>query len=188
MTINDLLARRGLSKYALSKLSGVPYTTLNDLCSGKSEIAKATAGTVVQLARALGVTVEDLLATDDDRCDFELFKSNACHSLKRNGDWKFVAKTYGGDEIRSYFVRGWYPECLYLLAMADYISRINGLPQWAEYDNLREIKLSEPLYPMGILLKCSFSGSDEPKRKALIEAIPEFLRHNIVEADVRNVV
>ncbi|MCM1527227.1 MAG: hypothetical protein NC091_08280, partial [Bacteroides sp.] len=56
------------------------------------------------------------------------------------------------------------------------------------YDDLRCCKLKETLYPSGILTAAFVSGTDAPKTKALQEAIPEFLRFNIVESEVRNVV
>ncbi len=31
-------------------------------------------------------------------------------------------------EIRDYYNRKWYPESLYLLAMLDYLSRVNDIP------------------------------------------------------------
>jgi hypothetical protein len=37
------------------------------------------------------------------------------------------------------------------------------------------------------LILCAAFHSDEPKETSLREALPEFLRHNIVERDVRNV-
>jgi hypothetical protein len=38
------------------------------------------------------------------------------------------------------------------------------------------------------LTLCAAAGSDAWKERSRAEAIPEFLRHNIVEAEVRNVV
>lgn len=65
---------------------------------------------------------------------------------------------------------------------------MNGVPVCTWYDDLRCCKLREPRYPSGILAAAIVSGSDAPKTKALQEAIPEFLRFNIVESEVRNVV
>ena len=92
------------------------------------------------------------------------------------------------DSIRWYFERKDYAKSLYLLAMLDDISRLNNIPLCTDYDDLRQYRFAEPIYPNGILCLCFAFKSDEPKKKALQEAIPEFLRFNIVESDVRNVV
>ena len=40
---------------------------------------------------------------------------------------------------------------------------------------------------IGIVVRCAASGSGQPKQESIEAAIPEFLRHNIVEAEIRNV-
>ena len=84
--------------------------------------------------------------------------------------------------------RCWYPECLYLLAMIDYISRLNDIPLCTNYNRIRQLKLREKIYPVGIELADMVSDSGEMKIKAELSAIPEFLRFNIVENEVRNVI
>lgn len=123
----------------------------------------------------------------DRRCDFTCFKSGVGHHLKRSGDIGFILDTLQSDDIMYYYEKEWYPECMYLLAMLDYISRINDVPLCDKYDFLRNKKLSEIIYPTDILLQCYILKTDEPKEEALREAIPEFLRFNIVESDIRNV-
>ena len=56
-----------------------------------------------------------------------------------------------------------------------------------DYNDLRKAKLDEMVFPVGIQLLCTMLNSEEPKEKSWQEAIPEFLRHNIVESDIRNV-
>ena len=55
--------------YRLAQLSGVPKTTVIDICSGKSSIEGCNAGTVRQLAGALGCSMEELMKTDAARYD-----------------------------------------------------------------------------------------------------------------------
>ncbi len=187
--IADLLAQRGMTGYSLSKRSGVPYTTLNDICNNKTSLEKCSAETVFRLAKELHVTMEELLEPYlEKRCSFELFKSNVCHQLKRLGDIDFLVETLDRVTIREYYNRKRYPECLYLLAMVDYISRINQVDLCEEYDALRKQKLSEVIYPAGVITLCAAENSDAPKEQALENAIPEFMRFNIVESEVRNVV
>ncbi|MBQ7605987.1 MAG: XRE family transcriptional regulator, partial [Firmicutes bacterium] len=75
-----------------------------------------------------------------------------------------------------------------LLAMLDYLSRINDVPICTKYEDIRACKLREPIYPAGVLLTSEVMKSDEPKRIAEEEAIPEFKRFNIIESEVRNIV
>ncbi|MEE8814944.1 MAG: hypothetical protein SOH60_00575 [Lachnospiraceae bacterium] len=121
------------------------------------------------------------------RPSFEVYKSAICHRVKEKGDIDFLIDTLEGNEIRTFFDRGWYPESFYLLAMVDYLSRVNGVSLDNEFDDLRGYKLEKTLYPAGILLIATAEGNDNALKRALKEAIPEFLHFNIVEGNVRDV-
>ena len=58
MIIDDLLAKRDMTKYKLAVEAGVPHATLNDICSGKTKLEKCSAETVYKLAKTLGVSME----------------------------------------------------------------------------------------------------------------------------------
>ena len=60
MTVSELMNEKKITKYRLSKDSGVPYTTVNDICSGKAQLKKCSAETVYKLAKALDVSMEML--------------------------------------------------------------------------------------------------------------------------------
>ena len=47
-----------MTKYRLAVLSGIPHTTLNDICSGKTKLQKCSAETVYKLAKTLNVSME----------------------------------------------------------------------------------------------------------------------------------
>ena len=86
MIINEKLESKNLTKYRLSKESGVPQATINDICSGKTDLEKCAAGTLYRLAKVLGISVEEILESTkaDNRTSFETFKSNTCHHLNVN--------------------------------------------------------------------------------------------------------
>ena len=189
MTFNRLIQNKKISAYRLSKDSGVPYMTINDLINSKTSLTKCNAETVYKIAKALDTSVEELIAPYmKKRPAFELFKSNVCHKLKELGDIDFLADLLKSGEIIDYYDMEWYPECLYLLAMFDYISRVNDVPQCSEYDKLRSMKLSSIIYPSSVLALDLATKTNKAKKEAWDKAIPEFKRFNIVENEVRNIV
>ena len=194
MDLTSLLKERNLSVYQCSKESGVPYTTLLDILKRKTRIEKCTAETIYKFVKALNVEMEELLIEcfkEDDtipyRRDFEIYKSNVCHLVKDKGDIDFIIDTLKKNEIRTYWERKWYPESFYLLAMVDYLSRENDLPLCNDYKDIRNYMLPEPLYPRDIILTAQLDALLDVKEQSLKEAIPEFLRFNIVESEIRNV-
>ena len=189
MYLDYQLQQKKLTIYRLSKESGVPYATLNDICNCKTRLEKCSAETVYRIAHALDTPMDNLLAPlMEKRSSFELFKSSVCHRLKELGDIDFILDTLQRDEIRAYYQRKWYPESLYLLAMLDYISRLNNVPLCKEYDDLRSAKLDHTIYPTSVLAMCAVMEDTQAKEKARREAIPEFLKYNIIENEVRNVI
>ena len=112
MLINEQLEKQNLTKYRLSKKSGVPQATINDICSGKTDPEKCAAGTLYRLAKVLGVSVEDILESSrqEYRSSFETFRSNTCHHVKDMGDVDFMLDLLETDRIRELYDRHWYPE------------------------------------------------------------------------------
>ena len=58
---NAALQHSGLSMYALSKRSGIPYTTINELHNGKNDINQCAVSTVWRLGAVIGVPPESLM-------------------------------------------------------------------------------------------------------------------------------
>ena len=133
--------------------------------------------------------MEDLLAPCFwERSSFENFKSTVCRRVREAGDVGFLLKTLESDEIRTYYDLQWYPECLYLLAMVDYLSRKNLIPIDTEHDDLRSMRLEKPVYPASISAMTAAAGNDQALREAEQTAIPEFRRFNIIENEIRNTI
>ena len=65
------LQEKGLSMYRLSQLSGIPKTTVIDICSGRSAIEKCSGKTIRQLSIALDCTMEDVMELTPSVCDPE---------------------------------------------------------------------------------------------------------------------
>lgn len=129
------------------------------------------------------------LLFNENRVTFDIFKSNICHLVKHMGNLDFIKELLQIDIISEYYYnRQWYPEALYLLAMLDYLSKENGIPICTKYNSIRAAKLSKTIYPTDVIIMSKVLKSDEPLQTARKEAIPEFLRFNIIESDIRNVV
>ncbi len=194
MSINEVLAQKNITKYRLWKESGVPQATISDICTGKTSIEKCSAETIYRIAKVLDVSMESLIAPAVQRAEeerrrpsFELFKSNTCHMVKDMGDIPFIIQLLETNQIRKLYEKKWYPEALYLLAMLDYLSRENHVPICKNYNDIRTVKLQRPVYPSSVVIMCKTLKSDAPKEECYRMAIPEFLRFNIVESEVRNV-
>lgn len=64
MNLQEYLDSHSITKYHLAQLSGIPKTTIMDICSGKSSLQKCSARTVQQLAKALNCTMEYIMSLD----------------------------------------------------------------------------------------------------------------------------
>lgn len=60
MILDDLMHKKGMSRYRLAVTAGIPHATLNDLCSGKTKLERCSAETMYKLSKALGVSMEQL--------------------------------------------------------------------------------------------------------------------------------
>ena len=58
--LKDYLKKREISIYSLAKETGVPYSTLNDLCNNKVDIENCKAGVLKALSENLKITMDEL--------------------------------------------------------------------------------------------------------------------------------
>ncbi len=186
--LKTILKERNLTMYQCAKLSGIPYTTLSEVVRGKTKIEKCSAETVYRLSKILNVSMEDLMRDSlEERLDFEIFKSNICHRVKDTDEIDFIVAELQADDVSKYWRRGWYPEAFYLLAMVDYLSRLNDIPLCTKYDAIRTRSLKEPLYPRDVMMAAKLHSDLDIRERCRKEAIPEFMRFNIIESEIRNV-
>ena len=75
MYLNILLKNKNLSLYKLSKLSGIPLTTLNDLVNEKVDISKCNSKTIFALCKFLDIDINNLLSNEIElNKDFVTYK------------------------------------------------------------------------------------------------------------------
>ena len=189
MDYTFLLKDKDMTIYECSKKSGIPYSTLSDLLHGKTQMERASFRYAFYLAKTLGLTMEELYEQIHvpERVSIETFKNQVRHDLKEIGDMQFVEKTVRTDIINRYWHFEWYFESLYMLAMLDYLCRINNLGVVSKYDPLRSYKLPETSFPADIVLAANLNRNLDIRREAIEQSIPEFIRFNIVEKEVRDV-
>jgi len=111
-----------------------------------------------------------------------VFKSRICHSLKEMGDIDFMLDVIKKDRIRTAWDNKSYFEAFYTLAMLDYLSQLHNIPLCTRYNDIRERKLSEPVYPTGLLLLKRVTR-DHTQNTPL----SEFQKYNIYEYNIRDV-
>ena len=186
--LETILKEKNMTMYQCAKLSGIPYTTLSEVVRGKTRIEKCSAETVYKLSKTLHVSMEELMELSvEERLDFEVFKSNVCHLAKEYGQLDFIIHVLQEDEIGHYWNKKWYPEAFYLLAMVDYFCRLHSIPLCDKYDDIRKRTLEKPLYPRDVLMAAKLDSHHDICEQCRREAIPEFLRFNIMENEVGNV-
>lgn len=185
----DAILRRGMNLHQCSERSSVPYTTLRQLAFGKSDIRRCRAMTLRRLSLALGMPMEDILRPymrwGFDGVPWEAYKSRIQHMLKWMGDREFIRDAVKNIVPAYYFMRGHAAECLYLVAMVDYVCRENGISPFEGFEPFRKMKFAEPIYPADAIMAQTLGI--EIGREIEENAIPEFVRHNIIEGDVRDV-
>jgi transcriptional regulator with XRE-family HTH domain len=192
MTLSQRIEKNKMTKYQLADETNIPYSTLYDLCSGKTSLYKTSAHNICKLAKSLNTTVESLLEGDKHtigitRSTFEVFKSNLQHALKNAGDLSFIETLLSYDYVEQYMKKKWNFEALYTLAMVDYLSRINNIPLFVGYEKYRSMKFSEIIYPSDVIVISYAEDTDRAKKESFEMSIPEFKRFNIVEINIRNV-
>ena len=105
MDFNKLLEDKKISKYKLSKESGVPYSTICDISTGKSVLLKCSAETVIRIAHVLNMKVEDLVGEiaypeNEKSTPKKKAKTEKVKSDKKTEDKKKDKKSLPNDPIK----------------------------------------------------------------------------------------
>ena len=95
---NDAFERSDMTMYALSRRSGVPYTTINEIRNGRNDINQCAAGTVWKLAAALGVDLTALM-NPINYLDGVKGKYKGIDFTWSVGDTTFITFEYDGESV-----------------------------------------------------------------------------------------
>ena len=193
MYLMKLMDDHNMNRADLSRLSGIPESTLRDILNGKARLDRCAAGTLCAIAKALGTTVEEILQHDDRQAKeqtlihdsesmlyFYTMVDASMIKLGRIGEVAFIEEIYRENWIERFIISGSWRMGLFLLGLTDYLSRKNQLELNPEFDPCRDFCLDQPVYSMATL-----DDDDDPeyfaKAKARAErsAVPELARFNI---------
>ena len=187
MTFKELLNKKKISGYSLSKNTGIPYTTINDLINGKTIIQNISLKNALLIADFLNVDVSSLAKLETQPfVEFRYFRNNVLTELKNVGFDRFLTEIIKNKEIDFYYKNKGWQYAYYLLALIDYLCRINNRPIYdARYNELRKNKLTNPFFVGSDLIR--FDSVEQAEKDLGIEIIPEFKKYNIIEHNVFNV-
>lgn len=119
------------------------------------------------------------------RQDFEVFKGNVCNAVKQQGAFAFIKNILLSGVVERYWDEENYLYAFYLVAMVDYLSRLNDIPLYTKYNEIRHYRMEKRIFPLSISIEATAMKKDPDDM--IDDAIPEFLRFNIVEGDIFNV-
>jgi len=189
-----ILKEKNISLYSLEKKSDISHSTLSDIYNEKINIDKSSILTMKKIASSLKMSIEELydflaykkLDYFAFNRDFDLYKSEICHDYRRLKDSEFLKKYLINKEIEKLVIDKEYVKAFYLLSFVDYICLKNDLPLANKYDKLRKQKLdkiyvSESIFLLLLNKKITVS-------QIFNECNKEFLKHNIIESEVENVI
>ena len=187
MTFKELLENKKITGYALSKGTGIPYTTICDLLNGKTNVNNVSLRNALLIANYVNIDIRNFANLESVKLiEFRYFRNNVLEELKRLGYNQFIRNIIRNKEIDFYYKNNGADRALYLLALIDYLCRINKKPIYTDrYNLLRKEKLDKVCFADSDLF--NFKTVEEVERVLHVVAIPEFKRFNILEEDVFNV-
>ena len=107
--------------------------------------------------------------------------------LKREGNEAFIQRIIKEKTIDYYHKNNGNVYALYLLALIDYLCRIDNKEVYkSRYNAIRKETLNDPFFVGSNLV--SFKSIEEAEEQLNIKVIPEFKKYNIIEDNVFNIV
>ena len=101
MSLKEMIEQQHLTRYKVAKMCNIPQSTMRDLCSGKTDIKKASVETLYKLAKAFSISMEELLLklSIDEKTgkpldqsyleyDLPIFLQDSIHQM--NESWKKI--------------------------------------------------------------------------------------------------
>lgn len=194
-----LMQEKDMNIAELSRESLIPETTVRDIVSGKADLNRCQALTVLCIAGALDTTVEDIMLNYWDEqetdvqesveikrhdmssmLDFYMMVEHTMHKLRSCGEMGFVKAIREDHWIERFYMKGLYRSAFFLLGLVDYLCRKKHHKLAAWFDAYREECLDQPVYSLRTLEESDDADEYEMSvtyTRAL--AVPELARFNI---------
>lgn len=157
-----------------------------------SVLADFTDDELFDISKTLHLNVDEIkfLIQIPKRMEFDIFKSETCHRLKTYGDIKFINIIENKKIIEKYWKFKWYAESLYVLAMIEELYCENNLEISNKYEFYQNQKLKTILFPKSAYMEmCLFNNEKDKIEKIYLKnANKYFLKYNIVEGNIRDIV
>lgn len=188
-----LLQQKNISLYKLEKMTGLPHSTLLDIYHERVNIMRCSSFVLKKISEALEMSMDDLykFLTYEDlslvTCDlqFDLFKSNMCHEVKRLTYEKFIERYSNDETIMKLYREQKYYESVYLLSLLDDLCNKTKRPIDTKFDSVREAKFDKLVVPESIYYL--LLNKQITMEEIYNESLPTFLSHNIIESEIDNV-
>ena len=188
-----LLQQKSISLYKLEKETGIPHSTLLDIYHERVNIMRCSSFVLKKISEALEMSMDDLynILTYKDlsliTCDlqFDLFKSNMCHEVKRLTCEKFIKRYSDNEVIMKLYEEQKYYESVYLLSLLDNLCNESKKPICEKFNSIREAKFDKLIVPESVYYL--LLNKQITIEELFNESLPTFLSHNIVESEIDNV-
>ena len=199
MYLSNLMENRNMTRAHLSRISGVPESTLRDILNGKTRLDRCEVTTVLCLAEALGTTVEKVMVNyweeqfDDDwekeqeklhddgnLLFFYTIVDATMFKLQLEDDQDFVQSMLDNCWIERFYAEKRYRCALFLLGLVNYLCRKHQWKLDDRFDEYQNTYLDLPVYSLRTL-EDGDEEDDLVEAKAYTEAyaVPELARFNI---------
>lgn len=170
MILKDYLRENKISVRKMSIITSIPYSTLNDIVNNRVDMEECQYKTLKKISEFVNIPIDDLVYQKED---FQTFRNKLHHRIKCMDELELLAEILQQKEIEYYYRHEDVLKALYLLSLADYISRRNEIPLCMEYSDLRRKKLIKPYYV-----------GDMVAWREDLNCISEFVSHNIYEGNL----
>lgn len=128
MQIKDWLKQNHISVADISKNTGVPYSTLNDIVNGKTDIKRVQLGTAYSISEYLGMTVDELVRL----CNRDFHVQGMYRIITRNKKY-YVEYRVDGVKKRDYLCK----------AVSDNHEWIETIAKWRYEDVLEDMEIKK---------------------------------------------
>lgn len=159
MTFKELLEKNSLTVYGLSKISGVPLTTIHDLSSGKSDIRKINVGTLVSICSALNVSIDELLSQFEEPTTVSVILMNKNTKVLRV---EYSPQHHVAEKITEIFDINYAPLSLHNASKDKSANLVNSFNEWFKGRGIPSWRKDLE----SLLEKLNVRGSDELLDKA----------------------